>query len=138
MNYESTTFLFRNGSDDYTLWVVDLSKTELSRISRNNLTILGNLDDLMEQIPIGYKESDMNRQPYLLKAKRSQFALCTIPAPTALLRLHFITNLPTQKSKERSQLICPERSSSLPSQSKDFRKRESQPIAESLPILLIS
>ena len=26
MNYESTTFLFRNGSDDYTLWVVDLSK----------------------------------------------------------------------------------------------------------------
>ena len=24
MNYESTTFLFRNGSDDYTLWVVDL------------------------------------------------------------------------------------------------------------------
>ena len=66
MNYESTTFLFRNGSDDYTLWVVDLSKTELSRISRNNLTILGNLDDLMEQIPIGYKESDMNRQPYLL------------------------------------------------------------------------
>ena len=53
MNYESTTFLFRNGSDDYTLWVVDLSKTELSRISRSNLTILGNLDDLMEQIPIG-------------------------------------------------------------------------------------
>ena len=50
MNYESTTFLFRNGTDDYTLWVVDLSKTELSRISRNNLTILGNLDDLMEQI----------------------------------------------------------------------------------------
>ena len=43
MNYESTTFLFRNGSDDYTLWVVDLSKTELSRISRNNLTILTSL-----------------------------------------------------------------------------------------------
>ena len=81
MNYESTTFLFRNGTDDYTLWVVDLSKTELSRISRNNLTILGNLDDLMEQIPIGYKESDMNRQPYLMYYPCPDcFAKETLPA----------------------------------------------------------
>ena len=100
MNYESTTFLFRNGTDDYTLWVVDLSKTELSRISRNNLTILGNLDDLMEQIPIGYKESDMNRQPYLLKPKRSQFALCTIPAPITLLRKHFRQGFSSRGDKE--------------------------------------
>ena len=100
MNYESTTFLFRNGSDDYTLWVVDLSKAELSRISRNNLTILGNLDDLMEQIPIGYKESDMNRQPYLLKPKRSQFSLCTIPAPTALLMKHFRQGFSSRGDKE--------------------------------------
>ena len=100
MNYESTTFLFRNGTDDYTLWVVDLSKTELSRISRNNLTILGNLDDLMEQIPIGYKESDMNRQPYLLKPKKSQFALCTIPAPITLLRKHFRQGFSSRGDKE--------------------------------------
>ena len=100
MNYESTTFLFRNGTDDYTLWVVDLSKTELSRISRNNLTLLGNRDDRMEQIPIGSKQSDVNRQPSRRKPKRSQFALCTIPAPIALLRKHFRQGFSSRGDKE--------------------------------------
>ena len=99
-NYTTATFMFRKGSDDYTLWVVDLPAHELSKLRRRDMSIHGDLDNLLEQIPFDYGSDSMNWRPYLLMPNRSLFVLYTLNTPKALLREHLQEGLSSRGDKE--------------------------------------
>lgn len=52
MKYETATILFRDGEDDFTLWVVDLPEEKVMKLKRNECAIVGKLESLLTQLPI--------------------------------------------------------------------------------------
>lgn len=103
-NYETATFIIRKGSDDYTLWVIDLLPYELSRLRRRDLSIRGDMDHLLEQIPFECGMSRNNQRPYLLMPNRSQFTLYTLAAPYSFLREHSGSGFSSRGDKET--ILC--------------------------------
>ena len=57
MNYETAAVLCHDGTDDYSLWVVDLPEPFLSGVKQTGHVIRGNLEAVMDQIP---KTDDSN------------------------------------------------------------------------------
>ena len=103
-NYETATFIIREGSDDYTLWAIDLLPYELSRLRRRDMSIRGDLDHLLEQIPFACGMRSHNRRPYLLMPNRSQFALYTLAAPQGFLRQYSGSGFSSRGDKET--ILC--------------------------------
>ena len=89
MKYETTTFLFRNGSDDYTIWIVDLPQAEALGFRRADLAIYGNLDALMEQLPIEHETSiDSIQSLHMLGKEPNHFLVYSIDVPFAFIEKH--------------------------------------------------
>lgn len=79
MRYQETCFLFRDGMDDFTLWVVDLPEEEVEKIKIGNGVIRGRLDSLMLQIPT-LSESQGYRMQMLTKSGK-EFVLYSKDMP---------------------------------------------------------
>lgn len=53
MSYESATILFRHGPDDFAVWEVDLPAPLIRQALRAQNTATGDLDFILDQLPIG-------------------------------------------------------------------------------------
>lgn len=89
MKYETTTFLFRNGSDDYTIWILDLPQAEAVGLRRADLAIYGNLDALLEQIPIEHETPpDSIQSLHMLCKGHHHFLVYSIDVPFDFIENH--------------------------------------------------
>ena len=49
MQYKTATILFRDGEDDFTLWVVDLPEDRVMKFERSECAIVGEINSLLSQ-----------------------------------------------------------------------------------------
>lgn len=75
MRYETAAILFRDGKDDFTLWVVDLPDDKVMKFKRSECAIVGELDSLLTQLPI--EPGNPNNRIYLLDCNCEKYTLYT-------------------------------------------------------------
>ena len=75
MRYEHTAILFRDGENDYTLWMVDLPEDIVRGLKRSDCAILGQADILMSQMPI--EEGNPENRLHILEKFCERFRLYT-------------------------------------------------------------
>ena len=82
MNTKETIFLFRDGQDDYTIWIVDFPEKQVNMILHGNGMVRGSLENLLSQLPL-MTEKTANRlqmlthngKEYVLHSKDAPFAM---------------------------------------------------------------
>lgn len=77
MPYESATILFRHGKDDFAVWEVELPKPLLQKARHAQNTATGDLDFILDQLPIQENSADDPRCQFLF-ADGSAFALFSV------------------------------------------------------------
>lgn len=95
---QEAIFLFRDGSDDYTIWVVDLPENEVAEIQYRNGMIRGTLESLMSQIPIT-TEKTANRLQMLGHCGR-EYVLYSRDVPYTMLEKYQADGCSVRGSKE--------------------------------------
>lgn len=76
MSYESATILFRHGPDDFAVWEVDLPAPLLRQALRAPNTATGDLDFILDQLPI--EEVGVDSPCQFLFKDGSAYALFTM------------------------------------------------------------
>lgn len=74
MSYETATILFRHGRDDFAVWEVDLPEQMLWQAKRSLNTATGDLDFILDQLPI-QKDGGINPRCHFLFEDGSTLAL---------------------------------------------------------------
>ena len=75
MQYKTATILFRDGEDDFTLWVVDLPEDRVMKFERSECAIVGEINSLLTQLPI--EPGNPNNRIHLLCKARERYTLYT-------------------------------------------------------------
>ena len=75
MQYKTATILFRDGEDDFTLWVVDLPADRVMKFERSECAIVGEINSLLTQLPI--EPGNPNNRIHLLCKARERYTLYT-------------------------------------------------------------
>ena len=75
MQYKTATILFRDGEDDFTLWVVDLPAERVMKFERSECAIVGEIDSLLTQLPI--EPGNPNNRIHLLRNECERYILYT-------------------------------------------------------------
>ena len=75
MRYDTTAILFRDGEDDYTLWVIDLPEDLVRKFKRSDCAIVGEVDSLMCQLPI--EEGNLENRIHILEIDCEIYKLYT-------------------------------------------------------------
>ena len=76
MQYEHTAILFRDGEDDFTLWMVDLPEDIVKGFKRSDCAIVGEADSLMCQLPI--EEENPENRLHILEKYCERYRLYTV------------------------------------------------------------
>ena len=75
MKYDTTAILFRDGEDDFTLWVIDLPEDLVRKLKRSDCAIVGMVDSLMYQMPI--EEGNPEKRLHILDKSCERYKLYT-------------------------------------------------------------
>ena len=75
MQYKTATILFRDGEDDFTLWVVDLPADRVMKFERSECAIVGEINSLLTQLPI--EPGNPNNRIHLLCKACERYTLYT-------------------------------------------------------------
>ena len=75
MKYDTTAILFRNGEDDFTLWMIDLPEDLVRKLKRSDCAIVGMVDSLMCQLPI--EEGNLEDRVHILDKNCERYKLYT-------------------------------------------------------------
>ena len=75
MQYKTATILFRDGEDDFTLWVVDLPADRVMKFKRSECAIVGEISSLFTQLPI--EPGNPNNRIHLLCKECEMYTLYT-------------------------------------------------------------
>lgn len=73
--YKTATILFRDGEDDFTLWVVDLPVDRVMKFERSECAIVGEIDSLLMQLPI--EPGNPHNRIHLLRKECERYILYT-------------------------------------------------------------
>lgn len=75
MKYDTTAILFRDGEDDFTLWMIDLPEDLVRKLKRSDCAIVGMVDFLMSQMPI--EEGNPENRLHILERNCERYQLYT-------------------------------------------------------------
>lgn len=82
MESKEAIFLFREGSDDYTLWIVELPEDEVASIQTGTGIIRGSLASLMSQLPLTTMNTTNRLQMLSHDGKEYVLHAKDVPLPT--------------------------------------------------------
>lgn len=98
MKYETAAVLFRHHTDDFVLWTVDLPATLLMEARRMENTAFGDLDFVMEELPV-IPEGDNSLLHFLFKEGKN-FSLFAKETDSAFMEVRQCSGCSVRGGKE--------------------------------------
>lgn len=98
MRLETAAVLFRHHADDFTLWTVDIPTSLLQEAKRMENTAFGDLDFVMEELPVS-PEGDDSKLYFLFKEDKN-FSLFAKEATAAFMHAQRCNGCSVRGGKE--------------------------------------